>query len=119
MFEIEEIKKIKDRKDKTAYQYYLQGENWTLLKFKKGCILGEHYHKGISKLRNPEVNILLEGKAEYYFKNIENGGTEKIVIDAPKIIKIKPFIYHEVKALTNSLLIEPFDEESSRDRFEL
>lgn len=118
MYEIEELEKTKDRIDKTVYQYHLKGQSWTFLKLRQGCIAGEHYHKGLSPLKSPEVNVVLEGKIEYFFKDLQTGKIKKVIVSAPKLVKIKPFVYHELRVLEDSLLLEPFDENSAKDRFE-
>jgi glutathionyl-hydroquinone reductase len=119
MYELLEFKKVKDRIDKTVYEYCVDGKNWSFLKLKKGCIAGEHYHKGISRLKNPEILIALEGKFRFLFKDLHTGKDQRIVVNAPKIIKILPFVYHEMEILEDTILLERYDEGSIKDRFEI
>jgi len=120
MYQIEELEKWKDKPEKIVYRYSASGDKWIYLILKKGCIAGEHYHKGLVASKNPEINIILKGKVEYYLKDLKSGKTEKVIIEAPKIIKIYPFVYHEIKAIEETLFLEPFDEEAvKRDRFKL
>lgn len=119
MFEIEEVEKIKEKPDKIAHQYSLEGKHWALIELFKGCLAGEHFHKGISKARDPEIQVLVKGKLKYFFRDTRTDETTRMTVEAPKIIKTKPFIYHEVLALEDSILIEPFDKDSPKDRFEL
>lgn len=111
------MKKWKDTSEKTAYQYQVDDEKWVILKLKKGAVAGEHYHKGTSKLKNPEVLVQICGKAEYFFKDIKTGKSEKLLVESPNIIKIKPNIYHEMRAIEDIILLERYDE--SDDKFEL
>jgi len=120
MYELEDLELWKDRPEKIVYKYSVSGDKWVYLELKKGCVAGEHYHKGNLKIKNPEVNIILKGMIEYTLKDVRTGKIEKVVVKAPKIIKIKPFAYHELKAIEDSMFLEPYDKEvSKKDRFEL
>lgn len=115
MYEIIDLKIRKKDETKSSYFYELEGKQWMLITLNKGTIGGEHYHLGKSKLKNPEVAIIIKGKAEIYLKNIKTNEEEKIIIEAPKILKINPYIYHEIKAFEDFTFIEPYDEESLKD----
>ncbi len=120
MYKIEDMEKWKDKPEKTVYKYDAYGKRWIYLILRQGCVAGEHYHKGIVDSKNPEINIILKGKVEYMFKDVRSGKTEKVMVDAPKIVKVEPYIYHELKAVEETILLEPFDEEASKkDRFEI
>lgn len=120
MYTVEDLEKWKDRPEKVVYKYTAEGTNWVYLILKEGCIAGEHYHKGLVASKNPEINIILKGRVQYSLKDLRSGRTETVMIDAPKLIKISPFVYHEMKAIEETLFIEPFDEEAvKKDRFDL
>lgn len=119
MYETAELEKWKDKPEKTVYRFPASGEKWIFIELRKGCVAGEHYHKGLAKTKNPEINIILKGKAEYALKDVKSGKTETVVVEAPKIIKIMPFVYHKMKAVEETLLLEPFEEEQMKDRFEM
>lgn len=119
MYKIEELEKWKENPEKTVYMFTASGEKWIFLELRKGSVVGEHYHKGLVKTKNPEINIVLKGKIEYTLKDVKSGKTKTVVVEAPKIIKIMPFVNHVLKALEESSFLEPFDEEQLKDRFEL
>jgi dTDP-4-dehydrorhamnose 3,5-epimerase-like enzyme len=115
MYEIIDLKIRKKDEIKSSYFYELEGKQWMLITINKDQIAGQHYHEGKSKLKNPEVVIIIKGKAEFYLKNIKTNEEKIIIIKAPKILKIQPHIYHEIKALEEFTFIEPYDEESLKD----
>jgi quercetin dioxygenase-like cupin family protein len=118
MYTLEDLEKWKDRPEKTVYRYSVGGDRWVLIELRKGCTAGEHYHKGLLASKNPEVNIVLKGKMEYFLRDVNSGKTQRLVVEAPKIVKIEPYVYHELKALEESFFLEPFDEEApKKDRF--
>jgi len=77
MYQIEELEKWKDKPEKIVYRYSASGDKWICLILKKGCVAGEHYHKGLVASKNPEINIILKGKVEYYLKDLKSGKPER------------------------------------------
>ncbi|MCL5410896.1 MAG: cupin domain-containing protein [Patescibacteria group bacterium] len=119
MYEIEEIEKLKDAPKKVTYKFANKGSEWALINLKAGAVAGEHYHKGTSKIKNPEILIQISGKAEYFFKDMLSGKQEKIIVESPNIIKINPNVYHEVKAIEDIILLEQYSEDGEKDKFDL
>lgn len=73
---------------------------------KQGTISGRHYHLGKTAGKNPEVIIILSGIAEFYCKDLKTREEMTVVIDVPTRIEVSPFIWHELKALTDVSLLE-------------
>lgn len=86
----------------------------------KGSVLGNHYHKGIEKRKNPEVFFLMSGNVELSVKHIETGETEKHECQAPCKIEFLINVIHTLYALTDLVFIE-FNslEEHKNDTFYL
>ena len=110
MFKLKELDLWKDKPEKKAYRFEAEGTKWVLLNLFKGKIAGEHYHKGIVKLKNPEVNIVIKGKIKYKLIDVNTKEEKEIIVEAPKIIEIYPNTYHKLEALEDSILIEPYEE---------
>jgi dTDP-4-dehydrorhamnose 3,5-epimerase-like enzyme len=119
MYEVEDVEKWKDIPEKVIYRWNLEGTRWILVNLKKGNMGGQHYHRGFSHVKNPETTVFISGKIEYSLKDLETGETTKVTLDSPKILKIHPGVYHELKALEESFFLEPFDDASENDKFVL
>lgn len=119
MYALKDLFKWKDKEGKKVYKLHIPMEKWIFLTLEKGKIAGEHYHKGTVAIKNPEINIVLSGKIKYKLVNIETKEEKEVIVEAPKIIEIHPNVYHEFEALEDCSLIEPFDEEYIKDRWEL
>lgn len=119
MYKLEDFKIWKESSEKKTYRYSVSGDKWIYIELQKDHIAGEHYHKGEASVKNPEILILLKGKIEVYLKHIKTNESERFVVEGPKIIKIEPYVYHEVKALEDTQFLEPFNEEGAKDRYEL
>lgn len=73
---------------------------------KAGSASGRHYHKGTAKNKNPEKVIIMSGQATLNWLDIR--GTEKgsVVVKAPSMIIVHPWIWHEVMADTDIVVFE-------------
>ncbi len=73
---------------------------------KAGSASGDHYHKGTAEKKNPEQIIIMSGSALLNWKDIrsEKKGTEKI--NAPAMIEIEPWAWHQVVAVTDIIVFE-------------
>lgn len=73
---------------------------------KKGAIGGNHYHKGLSTAKNPEQFLLVSGEATLRWKNLETleSGMNKLI--SPVEVHIYPWIWHQVEADTDYIMIE-------------
>jgi len=115
MYEIEDIEKYRDKIDKKVYRFNLEAQEWILVNLKKGTVGGQHYHQGIARLKNPEITVFVSGKIEYTLKDLANNKIEKFIVDSPKIIKIYPNVFHELRAIEESFFLEPYDDESEKN----
>lgn len=73
---------------------------------KKGAVSGKHYHKGIRSSKNPERFFLISGKMELYARDLNTGEELTEKIQPVTEIQISPNIYHELRALTDSIFLE-------------
>ena len=119
MYELEDIEFLKGDEKKKAYKFSASGEKWIMLEIKKGESAGDHYHKGLVKVKTPEVSVVLKGKIRYDLTDVKTGKKESVIVEAPKIIKIPPFVQHKVTALEDSMFIEPTSDDVGKDRFEM
>jgi len=71
-----------------------------------GTISGQHYHNGISKGKNPEEMLLVQGEITLNWKDIQTQDIGTMNIKAPSRVIIPANIWHEVKALTDIVFIE-------------
>lgn len=87
------------------WEWKKEGKQITILERKKGAIFGQHYHKGEDPSKNPEQFFLAYGRVRIRF---EGGGeeSEEHILDAGAFISIDPFIYHELEALEDCVLVE-------------
>ncbi len=73
---------------------------------KAGTVSGQHYHKGLYVGKNPEDMLLLQGKANLHWKDL-NSKEEKIIeLIAPTRVKISAHVWHELIAITDLIFIE-------------
>lgn len=77
-----------------------------LVKRKKGTISGRHYHTGKNKMKDPETVIILDGKFEIVLKDVKTLKEFKKTYDTPIMFKIDPFIYQEIRAVTDIVLLD-------------
>lgn len=77
---------------------YVSGERLTLAQFKikAGCTVPVHSHE------NEQISLILEGKALFTI-----GGVQR-EISAGEVVHIPPGVPHEVKALTDIVVVDVF-----------
>lgn len=89
----------------------------------KGFSSGNHYHKGLSPLKDPEVVFLLTGKVELEYGTVEQGrvSERKILnVEAPARIEIAAFTWHKLSFLEDACFFELNSfEEGDKDTFRL
>lgn len=73
---------------------------------KKDVVFGGHYHRGTSPGKKPETMLLLSGKMNMRCENIHTEEKGEWQVEAPCTIKIGPEIWHEVKALSQVIIVE-------------
>ncbi len=71
-----------------------------------GTISGQHYHKGISKGKNPEDMLLVQGKAYLHWRDLITNEEKTIELIAPTRVQIAANIWHELIAITDVVYIE-------------
>lgn len=119
MYKLEEMKVLVQEPSRATHQFEVGSDKWVLIHYKKGHVGGRHYHKGISLLNNPEVLVLVGGKLELTLRDINTKKEEKVIVEAPKIIKIEPNVYHEALALEESFFLELGEDGYPEDKFTL
>ena len=78
-----------------------------LLEYKNaGTISSQHYHNCISKGKNPEEMLLVQGEITLNWKDIQSKEIGTMHIKAPSRVIIPAKIWHEVKAITDIVFIE-------------
>ena len=94
-------------------------EYLVVLRRKKGTVSGLHYHKGLCCSKNPEVFYLVSGTARIVVQDIQSGTSEEHTLGEDTLIEIPAWVYHEVHALTDIVLLElnRFKEDFRKDTF--
>ncbi|MGI8950845.1 MAG: hypothetical protein ACR2FN_04580 [Chitinophagaceae bacterium] len=107
MVKIIPIEKIGEDERGTTHVFETNRTGQFIIAYRKaGSLSGRHYHKGKSPNKNPEKIILMSGEATLNWKNMkgEEFGNEKIF--APSMVTIDVFIWHEVVADTDIVVLE-------------
>lgn len=88
-----------------------------------GSVSGNHYHKGLSADKNPEVVFLLEGAVRLKYAPVQGGvkGVEQeLEIEAPARIEVPIHTWHEMHFEEDSCFFELNSfEEGDKDTFRL
>ena len=71
-----------------------------------GSVSGQHYHKGLTKGKNPEDMLLVQGKAQLRWVNLETKEEKTIELSAPIRVKIPAHYWHELIAITDIVFLE-------------
>lgn len=87
------------------YEHTHAGKELILFR-KAGTVSGRHYHKGISKAKDPEILILLNGTCRLNWKHIDEAELQTQLIEGPAKLTIPKLIWHEVVAETDCVFVE-------------
>jgi hypothetical protein len=71
-----------------------------------GSVSGRHFHKGLVPEKDPEMLILLSGKAELFYQDLITHQSTTHQLSEPSLIHIYPYTWHELKAVTNIQFVE-------------
>lgn len=71
-----------------------------------GSVSGQHYHKGISKGKNPEDMLLVQGSATLHWKDLNSNQEETVELIAPVRVLIQANVWHELTAITDIVFVE-------------
>ena len=105
--EIIDLELVKDDKRGSIFQFMNRDSSKLLLvKRKKGTISAAHYHTGKSPMKDPETFVLLDGEAEIILKNLKTKEEFKEIYNKQIMFKLDPYIYHEIRAITDIVLID-------------
>jgi len=107
MIKIEKIKPLREDLRGLAYGFSTRKSGYFIvINRKKGTISGEHYHKGLSESKSPEIFYLVKGKVKLSVKDIKSNKEKTYEIAENSKIEIPANIYHEFLALTDIILLE-------------
>lgn len=91
----------------STHEFMLQYAGLAVLGLRKsGTLSGRHFHKGLSRTKNPETLLLLSGKIRLLARNLHTGEQSEIEVSEPSRIEISPFVWHELSALTDITFLE-------------
>jgi len=71
-----------------------------------GSVSGQHYHKGITTGKNPEDMLLVQGKANLHWKDLNSNQEETVELIAPVRVLIQANVWHELTAITDIVFVE-------------
>lgn len=100
--------KIKAVDERGALHYFSTDRTgeFLLVYRNAGTVSGQHYHKGISEGKNPEDMLLVQGKANLHWRDINTNEENTIELVAPIRVNIPANIWHELTAITDIIFIE-------------
>jgi hypothetical protein len=65
-------------------EYFHDRMGLHLIVFRKaGTVSGRHFHKGISKAKNPEIFLLLSGTTRVNWRNVNNNEMHSATVSGP------------------------------------
>jgi len=98
---------VKDDDRGSIFQFQNRDSSKLLLvKRNKGTISGGHYHTGKNKMKDPETVIILDGNFEIFLKDTKTQEEFKKTYKTPIMFKIDPYIFHEIRAITDIVLLD-------------
>jgi oxalate decarboxylase/phosphoglucose isomerase-like protein (cupin superfamily) len=104
---LEQVLILKKDKRGTIYNFSTRESSYFIVLYReKGSVSGNHYHKGTIKSKVPEIFYLASGEIELLVRDIKTGKEERHIVQEKTKIEIPPYIYHEVKALTDIILLD-------------
>ena len=104
---LEKISPLRDNARGNAYGFDVRPCGYPIILHRKaGTTSGNHYHKGITQSKSPEIFYLAKGKIRLSVKDIETAEEEIYEVEENTKIEIPPKIYHTVFALTDIIFIE-------------
>ncbi len=107
MIEVIPIEKIGEDERGRTHAFDTDRTGQFMIAYRKaGSISGRHYHKGLSPKKNPEKIIIMQGSATINWFHLKGAEKGSIWVKAPSIIIIKPWIWHEVIAETDIVILE-------------
>jgi len=107
MIEIIPIAKIAEDERGSTHYFDTDRTGQFIISYRKaGSASARHYHKGISKNKNPEQVIIMSGEAtvNWFDINGDAKGSDKVI--APAIIIVHTLTWHEVIADTDIVVFE-------------
>ncbi len=107
MIEIIPIAKIAEDERGATHYFDTDRTGQFIISYRNaGSVSARHYHKGISKNKDPEKVILMSGEAtvNWYDLKGEAKGSEKLT--APSMLIVHTWTWHEVIADTDIVVFE-------------
>ncbi len=107
LIKLEKIPPLREDERGNAYGFEIRPSGCpVVINRKAGTVSGNHYHKGITKSKSPEIFYLAKGKIKLTVRNIETDKEEIHEVEENTKIEIPPKIHHSVLALTDIVFIE-------------
>lgn len=107
MVQITELDKIGFDERGYTYEYFHERMGRHLVIFRKANTLsGNHYHKGNSLNKNPEILLLLSGVITFRYRHLDHSQIETIQISVPSKIEIPAYVWHEIYCHTDCTMLE-------------
>ena len=57
-------------------------------------------------MKDPETLVVIDGELEMILKNIKTGEEFSQIYNRPIMFKITPFIYHEIRAISDIVMLD-------------
>tara|TARA_Y100000310_G_C20624122_1_gene784928 strand:- start:1300 stop:1677 length:378 start_codon:yes stop_codon:yes gene_type:complete len=103
-----DLELVKNNEKGSTFQFENRKEaaKVLLIKRKKGTISGAHYHTGKNPMKDPETFMIIDGEAEVILKHLKTKEEFKEIYKKPIMFKLAPYVYHEIRALTDIILVD-------------
>ena len=95
-----------DERGYTAEYTHERGGMQLVIFRKAGTVSGRHYHKGLSKTKDPEIFIVLSGTCTMNWRNINDAEIQSAEVTGPAKMKIPPYTWHELVMHTDCACLE-------------
>ena len=96
----------KNEKGMTIEKAERSGKAYLLGYRNKGVEFGNHFHRGRSISKNPELLWLISGRWKLSVRNIIEDNFKTTELKAPVRVEIHPNIIHKIYSKTDSIFIE-------------
>lgn len=107
--------KAADERGSTHYFHTDRTGEFIIAYRKAGSKNGRHYHKGTAPSKNPEQIIIMQGTATLTCYDVRDQREATVQVQAPVLIEIEPWIWHQVVADTDIIVFELNGLEDAKD----
>lgn len=107
MYQIENLNLLSENDKGITYTFDERPTSGFLLASRKaGALFGNHWHKGDSETKNPEILLFISGEMTMWISETDGSNEKKVDLQAPLKLKIYPDALHRFEAVTDCTFLE-------------